>query len=92
MVQTYNDDKNDRLAIYSLTLKTPATLIVLMDTRAESGVAWLKNGFERTDEIVTTNFDFQYRVYRKDVDPGTVNIGSQNGASHYALAALKIKD
>ncbi len=91
-LQTFNNDKKGANAHYELTLSAPAELLVLMDTRAEAHVPWLKDGFEKTNEIVQTDADFRFRVYRKRVNPGAVTLGPQKGFSFYGVAAIKQKD
>jgi hypothetical protein len=91
---TYNNDKKlDRSnARYDVTLKHPSTLLALVDTRIEKEVGWLKKGplkFNKTSDLVQTDADYAFRVYKVDLAPGTYSLGPQTGGSFYSIAVLK---
>tara|TARA_R110002096_G_scaffold212352_10_gene399859 strand:+ start:6940 stop:9825 length:2886 start_codon:yes stop_codon:yes gene_type:complete len=91
-VLTFNDDKKTG-ANYEVTISEPGMLLLLVDTRVEKEVEWLKSGlsklkFERTEDTIQTNMDFVYQVYLAEVDPGTYQLGSQTGGSFYSIAAV----
>ena len=94
VVMTYNNDKKlDRSnARYDVTLKHDSTLLALVDTRIEKEVGWLKKGplkFDKTSDLVQTDADYAFRVYKVDLAPGTYSLGPQTGGSFYSIAVLK---
>lgn len=94
LVMTYNNDKKlDRSnARYDVTVKQPSTLLALVDTRIENDVRWLKKGplkFSKTSDLVQTDSDYGFRVYKVDLAPGTYSLGPQTGGSFYSIAVLK---
>ena len=94
LVMTYNNDKKlDRADTrYEVSLKHPSTLLVLVDTRIEQEVPWLRKGplkFIKTLETVQTDSDYGFRVYKVDLAPGSYSLGPQTGGSFYSIAVLK---
>lgn len=93
VIHTFNNDKRGGInARYHVELAHPCSLILLVDTRVEAKLSWLKESFERTEEFVTTDTDFRYRVYRQHANPGTVELGPQTDGSFYTIAAIKQTD
>ena len=93
-MMTYNNDKKlDRAdARYEIVVKHPSTLLTLVDTRIEDEVGWLKKGplkFAKTLEIVQTDSDYGFRVYKSDLSPGSYSLGGQTGGSFYSIAVVK---
>ena len=67
-------------------------MLALVDTRIENDVRWLKKGtlkFNKTSDLVQTDSDFAFRVYKVDLAPGTYSLGPQTGGSFYSIAVLK---
>ena len=92
---TYNDDKKAELpAHYEVTVTQPATLYLLVDTRIQSKISWLKQNtatglfFEKTGDRVTTDANFQFQVYQAEADPGTYRLRNQQGGSFYVLLGV----
>lgn len=91
LLRTFNDDKKaSRRVAYELELSAPGTLLVLLDTRFGSPLEWMQEaGFKKSKEIVQTNSDFAFAVYRKTVEAGTHALGDQSNNSFYSIAVLK---
>ena len=89
-----NDKKGNRGAKYAVKVTEPSVLLLLLDTRAEGSISWHTKGeglpkFEKTNDLVLTDADFAFRVYRAEVKPGTYTFLGQNDASFYTIAVLK---
>lgn len=89
-VPTRNDDKIDgRNVSWQLEVSGPATIWVLLDTRVEAPT-WLTDTnapFTRTDLVVTTDGNWRYQAWRRDVaGSSTTRLGPQSGGSFYAIA------
>jgi hypothetical protein len=94
LIMTYNNDKKIARADarYEIVVKHPSTLLTMVDTRIEHEVGWLKKGplkFAKTLEIVQTDSDYGFRVYKSDLSPGSYNLGGQTGGSFYSIAVVK---
>jgi hypothetical protein len=94
LIMTYNNDKKIARADarYEIVVKHPSTLLTMVDTRIEHEVEWLKKGplkFAKTLEIVQTDSDYGFRVYKSDLSPGSYNLGGQTGGSFYSIAVVK---
>jgi hypothetical protein len=91
LVLTANNDKKGSAkgVTYELELSAPGSILVLWDTRVPE-MPWLKKaGFVRSTDVVKTDFDFAFRVYRADVGPGSYRLQEQQGFSFYSVAVLK---
>ncbi len=91
---TFNNDKESKKpASYKIKVTSPGSLIVLVDTRVDDSLKWLSDGkgrpiFEATKDEVTTDSNFNFRVYTAEVDPGTYILGPQSGGSFYSVVAI----
>lgn len=94
-LKAYNDDK-DGSANYRVELKKPATLLLLVDTRVENKLNWLKGrkdglNLKPTSHTINTDNNWQYKVYTANAKPGTYTFGTQSDGSMYVIAAKELK-
>lgn len=94
LIETFNDDKkSSQSAAYEITISEPGMLYLLVDKRVEGKLTWLVGSemapvFERTQDVVSTNTNFEYLVYVAEVDPGTYLLGDQTDGSFYSIVGI----
>lgn len=94
LIMTFNDDKGEKQkAAYEVEIAQPGMLYLLVDPRGEKSLAWMnkegaKLAFKKTNQVVRTNFNFEFRVYEAEVDPGTYTLGDQTDGSFYSVVAV----
>jgi hypothetical protein len=95
LLMSYNNDKKQKTPTseYDVTVSGPSTLLLMIDTRVEGGLKWLKS-FEpklsRTKDYVHTE-DCIFRVYTAPLNKGTITFPGQvgNEGSFYSIGVMK---
>jgi hypothetical protein len=84
-LRTRNDDKSQSANPFvSFAIDTPKAVFVAYDTRIDPLPVWLQSWQPTSFEINGT--DYPLRLYRKDFDAGTVNLGANEfGQSMYVV-------